>query len=246
MMLSVIIPAKNEQRYLQRLLESLKQQSLQPSQIIIADAQSKDKTISLAKRYGCAIVKGGFPSVGRNRGASIAKGKWLLFLDADTLLINKGFLKNMIAYLQKKEIDLALFDNIPVYKENEKGYASRMIRIADALIYFFHNTAQKVFSATPFPFGTGTGIVCSNALFKKTQFDERIEAFEDCDFITRASWHGKLRVIPRTLCSLGVSTRRYDKKGRIFFPVKIAFAGLIGRFLVGRSCGRGYFKNAKS
>ena len=90
-MLSIIIPAYNEEKYLPRLLRCIKEQTYKDYEIIIADANSTDKTRQIAKKYGCKIAKGGLPAVGRNNGAKIAKGDILLFLDADAKF-NKNFL----------------------------------------------------------------------------------------------------------------------------------------------------------
>ena len=86
MKLSIVIPAKNEEKYLPKLLASVKKQSFKDYEIIVADNNSKDKTKEIAKSYGCKIVKGGLPGKGRNAGAKIAKGEIILFLDADVIL----------------------------------------------------------------------------------------------------------------------------------------------------------------
>ena len=63
-MLSIVIPALNEEKYLPLLLESIKRQSFFDYEIILADAGSKDKTIEIAKKYNCVIVGGGLPANG--------------------------------------------------------------------------------------------------------------------------------------------------------------------------------------
>jgi len=67
-MLSIIIPALNEEKYLPLLLKSLKSQNFNEYEIIVVDAGSSDKTVDIAKEYGCKVVKGGVPGAGRNRG----------------------------------------------------------------------------------------------------------------------------------------------------------------------------------
>ena len=80
-MLSIIIITKNEEKCLPRLLESIKRQNFRDYEIIVSDAQSTDRTREIALAYGCKIVEGGLPSVGRNNGARVAKGEILLFLE---------------------------------------------------------------------------------------------------------------------------------------------------------------------
>ena len=83
MILSIIIPTYNEEKYLPILLESIKKQSFEDYEIIVADANSTDNTRNIAQEYGCIIVDGGLPAIGRNNGANVAKGDILLFLDSD-------------------------------------------------------------------------------------------------------------------------------------------------------------------
>ena len=75
MILSIIIPTYNEEEYLPVLLDSIKSQSFDDYEIIVADANSTDKTREIAESYGCIVVAGGLPAVGRNNGAKIAKGE---------------------------------------------------------------------------------------------------------------------------------------------------------------------------
>ena len=87
-MLSIIIPALNEEKYLPILLSQIKKQNFSGGkyEIIVADAGSKDKTVEIAKSYGCKVVPGGLPPKARNEGAKKARGELFLFLDADVVL----------------------------------------------------------------------------------------------------------------------------------------------------------------
>ncbi|PIV12587.1 MAG: teichoic acid biosynthesis protein, partial [Candidatus Nealsonbacteria bacterium CG03_land_8_20_14_0_80_36_12] len=95
-MLSIIIPTLNEEKYLPSLLEEIKKQNFSDYEIIVADGGSEDKTVKIARNYGCKIVKGGLPAKGRNEGAKIAEGDILLFMDADNIFLPENFLKNLL------------------------------------------------------------------------------------------------------------------------------------------------------
>lgn len=83
MKVSVIIPTKNEQRHIKRCLESIKKQSLK-SEIIVVDNYSTDKTVIVAKKYADHVFSCGHErSRQRNYGLKTAKGKYVLFVDAD-------------------------------------------------------------------------------------------------------------------------------------------------------------------
>ena len=85
-MLSIVIPTFNEEKFLPHLLKSLKEQTFKDFEIIVADNNSTDATRSVAINVGAKVVKGGLPARGRNNGAKVARGEWLLFLDADVIL----------------------------------------------------------------------------------------------------------------------------------------------------------------
>ena len=88
---SIIIPAYNEENYLSGTLESVKK-AMNPveltGEIIVADNNSTDKTSEIARSYGAKVVfeEHNQISRARNKGARDAKGRFLIFLDADTCL----------------------------------------------------------------------------------------------------------------------------------------------------------------
>ncbi|HVH16347.1 MAG TPA: glycosyltransferase family 2 protein [Candidatus Angelobacter sp.] len=85
---SIIVPNYNEELLLPKLLESVRQQTLQDYEVIVADDSSTDLTQEIADHYGARLLVGKswgeYPS--RNAGASIAKGSILIFTGADTLM----------------------------------------------------------------------------------------------------------------------------------------------------------------
>jgi glycosyltransferase involved in cell wall biosynthesis len=93
MVLSIIIPTLNEEKYLNHLIESLLiQSSLHRFEIIVVDASTSTGTIDTLKPYrGCVDIKviisaQADPGAQRNIGIRAAKYDYLLFLDADVVL----------------------------------------------------------------------------------------------------------------------------------------------------------------
>ena len=88
---SIIIPAYNEENYLSETLESVKKamSSVELSgELIVVDNNSTDKTAEVAKSYGASVALEAHNQISRarNKGAQAAKGKYLVFLDADTIM----------------------------------------------------------------------------------------------------------------------------------------------------------------
>jgi cellulose synthase/poly-beta-1,6-N-acetylglucosamine synthase-like glycosyltransferase len=88
-LISVVVPAYNEQDFIGQCLEALLSQGIPKNEfeIIVSDSSSTDNTAKIAKRYAdrvvtCKKVSAGF---GRNFGAKHACGEVIAFIDADTL-----------------------------------------------------------------------------------------------------------------------------------------------------------------
>lgn len=105
-LLSVIIPAYNEEEDIVKCLKSLENQSYKNFEIIVVDDGSIDKTTEIVKKFQKARLlkqKHKGPGEARNFGARLSKGKILIFVDAD-MTFNKDYLKNLIAPLKNKKI----------------------------------------------------------------------------------------------------------------------------------------------
>ncbi|MBC2594459.1 glycosyltransferase [Ruficoccus amylovorans] len=91
--ISVIIPARDEEDAIGRLLDSLHAQSIRPGEVIVVDDGSTDRTAAIAREKSATVLSGQeLPAGWRGKpwacfqGARAATAPWLLFLDADTEL----------------------------------------------------------------------------------------------------------------------------------------------------------------
>lgn len=205
-MLSIIIPTFNEEKFLPHLLKSLKEQSFKDFEIIVADNNSIDATRSIALKSGAKLVNGGLPARGRNNGAKVAHGEWLLFLDADVILPS-DFLEKAI-----KEIKGSNFSS-----------ASCLINpLSDREIdKFLHGIVNLYFQATKKSFSHAPGF----CIFAKKEvhqlvggFDEKIKLAEDHDYVLRISKIEKFDFLKSV--RIPVSVRRLDKDGRFNIATK--------------------------
>lgn len=88
---TLVIPAYNEEVWLPKCLEAVGQAMVQekrPGEVIVVDNNSTDATGRLARELGTRVVFEPVNQISRarNTGAAAAKGRYLIFLDADTLL----------------------------------------------------------------------------------------------------------------------------------------------------------------
>lgn len=106
--LSIIIPARDEEKSLAVLLDSLRRQTLKPLEIIVIDDESGDGTAACAEGEGCLVLRSeDLPEGWAGKpwacwqGAKMARGTILLFLDADTFLEPDG-LSNILQEFRER------------------------------------------------------------------------------------------------------------------------------------------------
>ncbi len=102
-LVSIVIPAFNEEDYLPNCLRSIKNQTYRNIEIIVADNCSTDKTKEVAEKFGAKVVRvegKNLPTI-RNEGVKKVKGKILFFIDADSILEN-SYVEKMTKALSKK------------------------------------------------------------------------------------------------------------------------------------------------
>lgn len=88
MRISVVIPAYNEEQYIEKCLESIANQTEKPDEIIVVDNNCTDKTVEIAKKFGVKIIKEKEQGMiqARNTGFNDAKYEIIARTDCDTLL----------------------------------------------------------------------------------------------------------------------------------------------------------------
>lgn len=97
-LVSFVVPAKDEETLLPRTLASIAaQRTDRPFEVVVVDGGSTDRTRSVAREFGARIVGQSGEGIGdaRHRGAMVANGAWLAFVDADTVL-NPMYLEVML------------------------------------------------------------------------------------------------------------------------------------------------------
>ena len=200
MKISIIIPAYNEEEYLPKLLESIEKQDFKDYEVIIADANSSDNTREIAESYGCTVVDGGLPGVGRNRGAAVAKGELLLFLDSD-LELTEGYLENIVEDFEDLNLGIAITQMTAL---SEKKY----VQALHTWCNWFMIASESIK-----PHGAGCyGIVARRELHEKVGgFDEDLDYGEDTDYIERIAEISNFKVLRNAYVI--VSTRRLEEDG---------------------------------
>ncbi len=104
--LSVIIPARNEEHNLPRLLKSISSSTAQATEILVVDDASSDCTAAVSESFGARVLRLSEKPDGWtgkawacHHGAQQANGSLLFFLDADTYFVSDGFSRTISCWL---------------------------------------------------------------------------------------------------------------------------------------------------
>ena len=114
-LVSIIVPVYNVETYLSQCLDSLQNQSYTNIEVIVIDDGSKDNSWSVLqkyvvdKRFCCISQNNQGVSKARNKGLGLAKGEYIMFVDADDWLDCDAVTKCVTA-MQESNSDVCLFD----------------------------------------------------------------------------------------------------------------------------------------
>jgi glycosyltransferase involved in cell wall biosynthesis len=196
-MISVIIPAHNEEEYLGSTLDALNRQNYADFEIVVVANGCSDHTAEVA-RGKCQRVltlneKGLGPS--RNLGARMATGDLLIFLDADTIL-EPHALRVIAEQFTERNAGGTL-----------KGQPDSN-RFAYRVIYGLKNFIHRFVVRN----GSSGVIICWKKHFTSVGgFDEQLELRENSELIRRLKRFGGYKYIGATAAT--TSMRRYERRG---------------------------------
>jgi glycosyltransferase involved in cell wall biosynthesis len=182
MLVSVVIPAFNEEVHMEACLSSLQAQTLSPSlfEVIVVDNGSTDATAAIAQRFLSKIplrvvsTPRRSISAARNGGAALAQGKELAFVDADCRA-NPTWLQDFVDLPPENGIRGCNYE-IP----SDSTWVGR-----------YWTDFQARLLTGPVSFVPGGGLFLSKSNFDAIGgFDELVETSEDIDLCVRAKKHG--------------------------------------------------------
>lgn len=189
-MISFIIPTLNEEKTIEKTLKCLAEYRGE-YEIILSDGKSKDSTLDIAKKYTNNILIYDKPerqtiAMARNAGAAVAKGEYVVFIDADVLIpdINAFFKKAFENFESIKDL-VAMTVRYEVIKE--------MRTKADALFFgllcFDFRVSNNLFHVGA---SAGEFQMIKREVFNKVGgFNEKLAAAEDMDMFKRLSKVGR-------------------------------------------------------
>ena len=110
--LTIVVPSYNEENYIYNTLWMISRQSgVDGVRVIVADGGSTDNTIGMVSKAShdftnlqIELMGGGKVAKGRNNGASVVDTPYILFMDADSILIETDILEKSIIEASQYDI----------------------------------------------------------------------------------------------------------------------------------------------
>lgn len=122
-LISVILPFLNGEKYIDKALNSLFEQTYNNYEIILIDNGSTDNSKDKIKKYDDKRIKyycldEANVSNARNFGISKSNGEFIYFMDIDDTIENNSF-EILIRKIKDKNVDLVIFNYYEVYKDKK-------------------------------------------------------------------------------------------------------------------------------
>lgn len=182
-LVSVIIPAYNTEKYISKCLNSLVSQSLKDIEIIVIDDGSTDKTPDIIKEYAnkdnrIRVITQTNQKQGaaRNRGLEIAQGEYVTFVDADDW-VSEEYLENMYNAILQNKVNMAAASMTRDKTDKIKPH----LNLKEKAVY---NNAAEIIKAIDNHYETA-GKLYKRELIKDLKFQEGVY-YEDGGYTIRA------------------------------------------------------------
>lgn len=231
-MISVVIPAFNEEEKIGHCLASLtRQKTRRPFEVIVVDNQSTDDTTRVARGFGdelnLTVAHESLKSRGaaRRTGFALASGDMIFSTDADTV-VPSDWIETLAAALERNGGTVAVTGPSAITD------CTRFTNITHNIFTLISKRVFRIF------FGyyclCGYNFAISRKAYEEAGgFDRRTDAHDDIDLTYRVSRVGRICYVP--VAAVTVSGRRFRQgflRGFIAYPKTFVEKYWLGKGLV--------------
>ena len=215
-LLTIVIPCKNEGQTINQTLTLLNfQNNINGVKVIVADASDDGTTYQLENRnrdyFNLEIIQGGLPSKARNKGAERVTTPFILFLDADMMILHTDLLNECMEIITKERLDLL---TTKVRTTNGKyNYVFRTFDLIQGITRYI----------TPFCLG-GFMLIRRTTFESLNGFDEEATVAEDY-LLSKEIKTNKFKIYDKTVFTL---PRRFENKG-LWYMTKLMIQSFLNR-----------------
>jgi glycosyltransferase involved in cell wall biosynthesis len=199
--ITIVVPCKNEEKYIPYLLLHLRNQMIGSTRIIIADCSTdntRDVIQATKGNLNIEIIDGGPVSIAKNNGAKLVTTPYILFIDADVRFFKDTVIRDAVREIETHDLDLIGL--------NARCYDKNIVAQIGFSIFNVINNVLKYFS----PFAVGAFMLTRRDRFEEYGgFPEKFATSEDF-FLSRQYSPKKFRILNH---HFGQDSRRFKKMG---------------------------------
>lgn len=191
--LSIILPVRNEGRFIQRVLSQLDEQDYPKScyEIILVDGDSRDNTLKEAGHFKSSFPNfrilenpGRLSSRARNIGVRSSRGTYIVFIDGHCNIPSQTLLSDIVNLFEKSGAD-ALCRPQPLTLKPQTSF-QRAVAYARASVLGHALDSTIYTNRERFTKAASSGAMYRRSVFDRVgYFDESFDACEDVELNTR-------------------------------------------------------------
>lgn len=189
--ITIIIPVYNVEKYIDKCLNSVINQTYKNLQIIIVNDGSKDNSEDICKKYQkkdkriiCLTQKNHGVSNARNVGLNYANGKYIIFIDSDDWL-EPDMIEVLYFNSIKNEADISICDYYMNYENKEIAHNKLAKKI---ILQDKSKILEELFDINTFGGYLWNKLIKRECIYysnnKYTKFNEEVKIQEDILFLT--------------------------------------------------------------
>ena len=206
--ISCVVPTYNRLEFLLNALESIRQQSYRPIEIVVVDDGSTDDTVNVVSKWAkqhndsktfvvrWVIQSNQGANAARNRGVEEARGEFIAFLDSDDQWLPQKLEKQIVVFQSHRDIGGVYCGmcNVDLITGKKEKLSPRAYPEGDLLRQLLIHDVTEATSAW---------VVRKECFNKVGNFDIRLPARQDWDMWIRLSEKYRIGCVPEILVELG-------------------------------------------
>jgi len=182
---SIVIRANNEERYIERLLTGILQQTIKELEIILVDSGSTDSTVVIARRYPVNVlhIQPEEFTFGRslNLGISAARGDFIVIASAHVYPVYPDWLERLLSPFTDQQVALS-------YGKQRGGRSSKFSEHQVFARWFPEQSDLR----QGHPFCNNANAAIRRSLWEQRPYDETLSGLEDLDWARWALEQGNM------------------------------------------------------
>lgn len=173
MLISIIVPVYNVEKYVLKCLQSIQNQTYQNFEVIIVDDGSIDgggeicdKFAESDKRFGVIHQSNMGLSAARNTGLEVAKGEFLMFVDSDDY-IHPQMLEILYRCCVEKKAEVAVCKYLTFGEGEDVNFSSINWDACDTMVVSGIESCQRIYTET-----VCETVISCNKLYRREVFEK--------------------------------------------------------------------------